>query len=154
MTPVRLRFRSGTRLPVDASHLLPATLAGKSAAELGKLRLRVGNREEHLGELAEVAAGDTDALVIEGAFAGLDRVGRHLRAGRIEIHGDVGAYLGQGMSGGRIELSGSAGVHAAAGMRGGIDAACRPGVVAISAGNYGGGLGPYHFHLRQIMAGS
>jgi formylmethanofuran--tetrahydromethanopterin N-formyltransferase len=39
-------------------------------------------------------------------------------------------------------------------MRAGIDAACRPGVVAISAGNYGGGLGPYHFHLRQIMAGS
>jgi len=39
-------------------------------------------------------------------------------------------------------------------MRAGIEAACRPGVVAISAGNYGGGLGPYHFHLRQIMAGS
>lgn len=36
-------------------------------------------------------------------------------------------------------------------MRVGIDAACRPGVVAISAGNYGGKLGPYHFHLRQIM---
>jgi formylmethanofuran dehydrogenase subunit C len=119
MTPVRLRFRPGTRLPVDASHLLPGTLAGRSAAELATLRLQVGNREEHLGELAEVAAGDTDALVIEGAFAGLDRVGRHLRAGRIEIHGDVGAYLGQGMSGGRIELFGSAGVYAAAGMRGG-----------------------------------
>ena len=39
-------------------------------------------------------------------------------------------------------------------MRAGIDAACRPDVVAISAGNYGGGLGPYHFHLRQIMAGA
>jgi len=37
-------------------------------------------------------------------------------------------------------------------MRIGIDAACRPGVIAISAGNYGGKLGPYHFHLRQIMA--
>lgn len=36
-------------------------------------------------------------------------------------------------------------------MRAGIDAACRPGVRAISAGNYGGKLGPYHFHLRQIM---
>ena len=39
-------------------------------------------------------------------------------------------------------------------MRVGIDAACRPGVRAISAGNYGGKLGPYHFHLRQIMAGA
>jgi formylmethanofuran--tetrahydromethanopterin N-formyltransferase len=37
-------------------------------------------------------------------------------------------------------------------MRAGIDAACRPGVRAITAGNYGGKLGPHHFHLRQIMA--
>lgn len=36
-------------------------------------------------------------------------------------------------------------------MRAGIDAACRPGVLAISAGNYGGRLGPYHFHLREVM---
>ena len=39
-------------------------------------------------------------------------------------------------------------------MRVAIDAACRPGVVGISAGNYGGKLGPYHFHLRQIMGGA
>lgn len=36
-------------------------------------------------------------------------------------------------------------------MRAGIEAACRPGVVAIGAGNYGGKLGPHHFHLRTIM---
>ena len=39
-------------------------------------------------------------------------------------------------------------------MRAGIDAACRAGVVAISAGNYGGKLGPHHFHLREIMTGA
>jgi len=38
-------------------------------------------------------------------------------------------------------------------MRIGIDAACREGVVSISAGNYGGKLGPHHFHLRKIMGG-
>jgi formylmethanofuran--tetrahydromethanopterin N-formyltransferase len=38
-------------------------------------------------------------------------------------------------------------------MRAGIDAACRDGVVAITAGNYGGKLGPHHFHLRKIMGG-
>jgi formylmethanofuran--tetrahydromethanopterin N-formyltransferase len=38
-------------------------------------------------------------------------------------------------------------------MRAGIDAACREGVVAITAGNYGGKLGPHHFHLRKIMSG-
>ena len=36
-------------------------------------------------------------------------------------------------------------------MRVGIDAACREGMVAITAGNYGGKLGPHHFHLRRIM---
>jgi formylmethanofuran--tetrahydromethanopterin N-formyltransferase len=37
-------------------------------------------------------------------------------------------------------------------MRVGIDAACREGVVSITAGNYGGKLGPHHFHLRKIMS--
>jgi formylmethanofuran--tetrahydromethanopterin N-formyltransferase len=41
-----------------------------------------------------------------------------------------------------------------AAMRLGIDAACRNGVVAISAGNYGGKLGPHHFYLRKIMHGA
>jgi formylmethanofuran:tetrahydromethanopterin formyltransferase len=27
-------------------------------------------------------------------------------------------------------------------------------VVAISAGNYGGKLGPHHFYLRKIMSGA
>ena len=39
-------------------------------------------------------------------------------------------------------------------MKAGIDAACRDGVIAISAGNYGGKLGPHHFHLRKIMGGA
>jgi formylmethanofuran--tetrahydromethanopterin N-formyltransferase len=39
----------------------------------------------------------------------------------------------------------------ASAMRVGIDAACREGVVSITAGNYGGKLGPHHFHLRKIM---
>ena len=37
-------------------------------------------------------------------------------------------------------------------MRAGIERACRAGVRAISAGNYGGTLGPHQFHLRRIMA--
>lgn len=119
MTAVRLRFTTENRLPVDARLLTPANLGGKTMAELAALRLLVGNRQVPLGELAEVTAGDGDTLVIEGAFAGLDRLGHQMAAGRIEAYGDVGAYLGQGMSGGRIELFGSAGVYAAAGMRGG-----------------------------------
>jgi formylmethanofuran--tetrahydromethanopterin N-formyltransferase len=38
-------------------------------------------------------------------------------------------------------------------MRVGIQAASRPGVVRITAGNYGGALGQFQFHLREIMGG-
>ena len=38
-------------------------------------------------------------------------------------------------------------------MRVGIRAACGPGIVKISAGNYGGKLGKHHFHLHQLLAG-
>lgn len=36
-------------------------------------------------------------------------------------------------------------------MKQGINAACQvPGILKISAGNYGGDLGPYHFHLQDL----
>lgn len=37
-------------------------------------------------------------------------------------------------------------------MAAGIRAACVPGVRQITAGNYGGKLGPHHFHLHQLLA--
>ena len=37
-------------------------------------------------------------------------------------------------------------------LRAGLAAACRPGVVEITAGNYGGKLGKHHFRLHALMA--
>lgn len=37
-------------------------------------------------------------------------------------------------------------------MKAGVHAACRPGVKKITAGNYGGTLGPVHLHLHKILA--
>ena len=51
-----------------------------------------------------------------------------------------------------IVLDGTDGPSIEAAMRVGIRAACRVGVRSISAGNYGGKLGPHHFHLRKILA--
>jgi formylmethanofuran--tetrahydromethanopterin N-formyltransferase len=51
-----------------------------------------------------------------------------------------------------IVLDGTDAPAIAAAMRAGIRAACRAGVRAISAGNYGGKLGPHHFRLREIVA--
>jgi formylmethanofuran--tetrahydromethanopterin N-formyltransferase len=33
----------------------------------------------------------------------------------------------------------------------GVRAACRPGVLRITAGNYGGKLGPHHLHLHKLL---
>jgi formylmethanofuran--tetrahydromethanopterin N-formyltransferase len=33
----------------------------------------------------------------------------------------------------------------------GVRAACRPGVLGITAGNYGGKLGPFHLHLHKLL---
>jgi formylmethanofuran--tetrahydromethanopterin N-formyltransferase len=51
-----------------------------------------------------------------------------------------------------IVLDGTDAPSIEAAMRAGIRAACRPGVKAITAANFGGKLGPHHFHLRKIMA--
>ncbi len=52
-----------------------------------------------------------------------------------------------------IVINGTDAAAIATAMRNGIDAACREGVVAITAANFGGKLGPHHFHLRKIMEG-
>ena len=37
-------------------------------------------------------------------------------------------------------------------LRTGVDAACRPGVIEITAGNYGGKLGKHHFRLHELVS--
>lgn len=53
-----------------------------------------------------------------------------------------------------IVINGTDATAVATAMRNGIDAACQEGVVAITAANFGGKLGPHHFHLRKIMEGA
>lgn len=55
-----------------------------------------------------------------------------------------------------IVINGFSEADICAAMRVGIGATCslgqENGIKTISAGNYGGKLGPYHFHLQEIMA--
>jgi formylmethanofuran--tetrahydromethanopterin N-formyltransferase len=57
-----------------------------------------------------------------------------------------------------IVIDGLAEADVAAAMRAGLHAGiaigAAGGLLRLSAGNYGGKLGPYHFHLRQLLAGS
>lgn len=55
-----------------------------------------------------------------------------------------------------LVIDGMSAGEVAAAMRAGIGAVvalgAAAGVVAVTAGNYGGKLGPYHFHLHEVMA--
>ena len=71
--------------------------------------------------------------------------------GRVEseLDAEVGSVM-------EIVINGVDRDAVATAMRAGILAACEPGadagVLRISAGNYGGRLGPFHFHLRALLA--
>lgn len=62
---------------------------------------------------------------------------------------DVGSVL-------EIVIDGLGQTEVAASMKAGIEAVCalgeEAGILAIDAGNYGGNLGPFHFHLRELLA--
>ena len=62
-----------------------------------------------------------------------------------ELTPDVGAVY-------EIVIDGLSPESVRAAMRAGLHAACETaGIVRITAGNYGGKLGPFHFHLRELV---
>ena len=68
-------------------------------------------------------------------------------AGRVatELHPDAVSCI-------EIVIDGEDEAAVALGMAAGIRAAAGPGVPAISAGNYGGKLGKFHFRLHDVLA--
>jgi len=110
---VTLRPKLSFKVPVDAECLTPDIFAGKSSREIAALKLREGNRERALGELFEVEgeSGSTPkevSIQVFGDVRKVRRVGAHMSAGEIVVHGDVGMHLGEEMTGGRIKVAGSA----------------------------------------------
>ena len=67
-------------------------------------------------------------------------------AGRVDTALVAGACCGL-----EIVIDGVDEPTVAAAMAAGIRAAAGPGILAVSAGNYGGKLGKFHFHLHQVL---
>jgi formylmethanofuran dehydrogenase subunit C len=119
MRALTLSARVRPEQTVDMSPLSPDRLSGLTAADVGKLHLRCGNRMRRVGDLFRISGNDVGHLRILGSTPRLDRVGAGLRAGVIEVQGSVGAYLGLQMAGGSIRVKGDAGSWAGSGMSGG-----------------------------------
>jgi formylmethanofuran dehydrogenase subunit C len=119
--PWTLRWRSATRLPVEADGLLPTALAAQSPETLARLPVAVGNTTAEVGDLFSIEGnGEDRTIVFEGDLRTVRGIGRGLGSGTIVVRGDAGAELGAEMTGGTIEVEGPVGDYAGAAMRGGL----------------------------------
>lgn len=108
MGAVVLRLKAPPPFPVDCAALLPASLAGRDAGEIARMRL--GGRLS-VGDLFAVTAGDAADLVLQGGSPLLECVGAGMASGTLLVEGAVGAYAAAGLGGGRLEVRGDAGDH-------------------------------------------
>ncbi|KAB2321270.1 formylmethanofuran dehydrogenase subunit C [Betaproteobacteria bacterium SCN1] len=119
MSGTTLSLRTAPAGRIDMTGVLPEILAGRTAAEIEKMPLRVDGVPVALGECFAVTAGEGEALTIRPEGARLDGLGRDMRTGMLRVEGAAGHYLAQGMRGGELIVDGDAGDCAANGMRGG-----------------------------------
>jgi formylmethanofuran dehydrogenase subunit C len=94
---------------LDLAALVPHRLAGLAPAEIERLPLNTLRRPILVGDIFTVTFGAADAIVFAGGSPRFTRLGAGLKAGRILVEGDTGAYAATGMRGGAIEIRGHAG---------------------------------------------
>jgi formylmethanofuran dehydrogenase subunit C len=130
VTTLRVKTAPGFR--VDASALLPGTLAALSIADVERIVLPAGNDSCAVGDVFDVSrsgdaatseeadqGGADAALVIEDAVPWLDRIGARMTQGHLIVGGSVGDQCGLQMAGGVLRIDGDAGHFTACEMRGG-----------------------------------
>lgn len=121
---IQLTLKQEPDIPIEADCITPTNLAGKTAAQIGKLEVVQGNRSLPLDDFFKIEGSasenvDEVEIVVEGDLRKVKMIGKGMNGGRIDVKGDVGMYLGAEMIAGRITVSGSVDAWAAAEMEGG-----------------------------------
>lgn len=129
-----LKAEPGERL--DLTAITPASLAGKTAAEIARIVVGTSKAPVTIGDAFAIDGTPGDAVTISGGSAKLDFVGAALSEGTLIVEGDVGAYAAADMKGGRLDIRGHAGLGLGATMKGGVVH------VTGSAGDLAGGVRP------------
>jgi formylmethanofuran dehydrogenase subunit C len=121
MNATTLRVRNTPYFRVDASKLLPASMAALSAQALARMVLPGSGESCALGDLFDITQEDAAApsLTIEGDASWLDHLGARMNEGTLTIVGHAGDYAGMKMTGGELNIQGNAGLFAACEMQGG-----------------------------------
>ncbi len=104
---------------LNMGKLTPEQLQGKSIQEIAKITLPYANDGLSVGEIFTIRGDNAQHIVFEQSSHLMDNIGQGMQSGKIEIHGDVGHYLGLNMRG-EIELYGNAGNFAACQMQAGL----------------------------------
>ncbi len=120
MSALRLTLREVPGGGLDLTALTPSALAGKSRAQIGRLRLAHGGRSSRVQDLFEIEGEPGPELELRGMSAGCHKVGHAMASGRLQVSGTCGMELGREMSGGELRLKGDAGNGVGLGMCGGV----------------------------------
>jgi formylmethanofuran dehydrogenase subunit C len=119
MSMPSLKLRDAINRRIDMSPFIPELIGGKSADEIARIPLWVGNRQVDTGELFDVVDSQSETLLIQTDSDKLDRIGANMAEGSILVEGNAGAYLGFAISGGAIRVTGDTGLGAGCAMRAG-----------------------------------
>ncbi len=162
-----LEGRRYWRLPVMDGEFVCEDYFGTVKGVAGGNFLILGETQETALAAAEAAAAAIRSVpgVITPFPGGIVRSGskvgiryKKLRASTNDaycptLRGQVPSQLDEGIGAVyEIVIDGVDLASVEAATRAGVRAACRPGVRRISAGNYGGKLGPFHLHLHKLLA--
>ena len=163
----KLEGRRYWRLPVMDGEFLCEDIFGTVKGVAGGNILIVGDSQQRSLEAAEAAVTAMRAVrgVILPFPGGVVRSGskvgsryKKLRASTNDaycptLRGVVPSALPEGANAVyEIVIDGLDLAAVEEATRAGLRAACGPGVLRISAGNYGGKLGPFHLHLHKLLA--
>ncbi|MDR5783020.1 formylmethanofuran dehydrogenase subunit C [Caballeronia sp. LZ065] len=121
MSAITLRVKTAPGFRVDASNLLPATLAATAPADLPRITMQGAGERCALGDLFDIRHEHADhpSVSIEGDVPWLDRLGANMTEGALTVRGHAGDYAGLKMSGGALLIAGDAGLFTACEMQGG-----------------------------------
>ena len=144
MSMPTLKLRAPLNRRIDMSPFIPELIADKSADEIARIPVWLGNRQVDTGELFEISGNPSEVLLIQSESDKLDMIGAAMKQGSILVEGNAGAYLGCAMAGGEIRVTGDTGTAAGCAMRAGD--------LAIE-GNAGDFLGGALTGERQGMRG-
>jgi formylmethanofuran--tetrahydromethanopterin N-formyltransferase len=162
----KLEGRRYWRLPVMDGEFVCEDQFGTTKGVAGGNFLILGETQEAALAAAEAASAAVAALpgVIAPFPGGVVRSGskvgsryKKLRASTNDaycptLRGQVQSALDEGIGAVyEIVIDGLDLAAVEEATRAGVRAACRPGIRRISAGNYGGKLGPFHLHLHKLL---